>query len=349
MKHIFAIVTALLLFMPSFSFAEEKKIIEWTRGTFTGTFTMGDNDTRKGAESTARSEAMRKAAEWVWVFVESETSVNNLQLTKDEIRTTSRSLFQSEDVGDPKWSPDGRTVTVTISAKYDKVKNEKILQGFIENEQLKLQAKDQKIIKKKMSDDNNDLTKQVKELNKKFANTPIESERERIKAEILENKRLIDENQDVSYWFDKGYYHSLRHEDIEAIEAYNKAIAINPNLAFAYNNSGVVYFNKGEYNIAIQDYNKAIAIDPKLAVVYRNRGEAYAAKGQYDKAVEDYNKVLTIDPDYARDMRTRLRLEDAKKWRDIQDRTQGILIDTLQRACKYGDTLSCEELKKHAK
>jgi tetratricopeptide (TPR) repeat protein len=50
------------------------------------------------------------------------------------------------------------------------------------------------------------------------------------------------------------------------------------NLAAAYNNRGIAYGEKGEYDRAIADYNRAIQLDPKLAFAYNNRGNAYNHK-----------------------------------------------------------------------
>ena len=44
--------------------------------------------------------------------------------------------------------------------------------------------------------------------------------------------------------------------------------------ALTYNNQGLVYNNEGEYDQAIAAFNKAIELDPELAFAYNNRGWA---------------------------------------------------------------------------
>ena len=44
---------------------------------------------------------------------------------------------------------------------------------------------------------------------------------------------------------------------------------------------------RGQYDNAIEDFNKAIALDPNYVSAYINRGAAYGKKGQYDNAIED--------------------------------------------------------------
>jgi len=47
---------------------------------------------------------------------------------------------------------------------------------------------------------------------------------------------------------------------------------------------------------AIADFDKAIALNPNVAVVYTIRGLAYENKGEVDRAIADLSKVLEIDP-----------------------------------------------------
>ena len=47
-----------------------------------------------------------------------------------------------------------------------------------------------------------------------------------------------------------------------------------------YNNRGVAYYYKGDFDLAIQEFNQAIRRKPSLAVVYNNRGVVYISKGE---------------------------------------------------------------------
>jgi len=88
---------------------------------------------------------------------------------------------------------------------------------------------------------------------------------------------------------DKGKYD-------DAIADYDKAIALDPNVATAYTNRGVTYGRKGDYDRAIADYTKAIAIDANHANAYYNRGVAYEKQGDKEQAIAEYRKVLEIGP-----------------------------------------------------
>jgi lipoprotein NlpI len=66
-----------------------------------------------------------------------------------------------------------------------------------------------------------------------------------------------------------------------------------------YNNRGVGYAKKGQYDQALQDYNQALSMEPDNAIILTSRGNLYVAKEQYDLAIEDLNRAIRINPGYA--------------------------------------------------
>ena len=84
-----------------------------------------------------------------------------------------------------------------------------------------------------------------------------------------------------------------------AIEDYNRAIDLEPDYADAYHNRGVAYHQKGDYDHAIVDYDRAIELKSNYVIAYYSRGVAYGDKGDYDHAIEDYNRAIDLEPDYA--------------------------------------------------
>jgi serine/threonine protein kinase len=83
----------------------------------------------------------------------------------------------------------------------------------------------------------------------------------------------------------------------EAIEAYTRAIELNPNDSGVYNNRGIVYHLLSEYDKAIADYNRAAELNPYHFSAYNNRGLVYEEIGNVEQAVADYRKALELDPD----------------------------------------------------
>jgi tetratricopeptide (TPR) repeat protein len=69
--------------------------------------------------------------------------------------------------------------------------------------------------------------------------------------------------------------------------------------AVSYNNRGVAWAGKGEFDKAIADYTEAIRLDPKYAAAFYNRGMAWDDKGDNDKAIADYTEAIRLDPKLA--------------------------------------------------
>jgi tetratricopeptide (TPR) repeat protein len=100
---------------------------------------------------------------------------------------------------------------------------------------------------------------------------------------------------DIAFYNDRGIDYMKKGQYDVAIAYYNGALDIDPRYAKAYNNRGVAYKKKRQYDHAIADYNKALEINPRFVEAYDNRGLAYYEKGQYDQAISDYNKALEIN------------------------------------------------------
>ena len=50
---------------------------------------------------------------------------------------------------------------------------------------------------------------------------------------------------------------------------------------------------------SIEDFDKAIELDPNLAWAYSNRGFSYHELGQYQRSIDDYDKAIELDPNDA--------------------------------------------------
>ena len=82
----------------------------------------------------------------------------------------------------------------------------------------------------------------------------------------------------------------------KALEDFNRAIKIKPQVAAGYLGRANTLNIMGRYEESIEDYDKTLEIDPKLANAYVNRASAYSHLGEYEKAIADYEKGLALDP-----------------------------------------------------
>jgi Flp pilus assembly protein TadD len=105
-------------------------------------------------------------------------------------------------------------------------------------------------------------------------------------------------------FFEQGKKDSSVENADSAISNYSKAIEINPKFVKAYNNRGIAYIWKKQYDLAIADFTKAIELDPKNGKAYNNRAIVYSYKGETDKARQDIHKAqslgIAVNPDFVK-------------------------------------------------
>ncbi len=83
----------------------------------------------------------------------------------------------------------------------------------------------------------------------------------------------------------------------KALEDFNRAIKIKPQVAAGYLGRANTLQILGRYEESIEDYDITLEINPKLANAYINRASAYSHLGEYEKAITDYEKGLELDPE----------------------------------------------------
>lgn len=81
-----------------------------------------------------------------------------------------------------------------------------------------------------------------------------------------------------------------------ALEAFNRAIDIDPTKADGFLGRANTLNTLNRYEEALPDYDRAIEIEPTLANAYVNRGSVYSRMGQFEKAIADYERGLELDP-----------------------------------------------------
>lgn len=98
----------------------------------------------------------------------------------------------------------------------------------------------------------------------------------------------------------------------EAIDAYTKAIALNPTNAIYLSNRAAAYSSNREHEKAIADAEAALKIDSNYSKAYSRLGLAHYALGDAKASMESYKKGLDIEGDKPSDAMKR-GYETAKK------------------------------------
>lgn len=80
----------------------------------------------------------------------------------------------------------------------------------------------------------------------------------------------------------------------DAMNNYEQALRLNPNLAKAQVRRGQLFIRSRNSNQAEEALKAAIQIDPNYAPAYRELGDLYLLTKNYDRAAENYKKAMDI-------------------------------------------------------
>lgn len=78
-----------------------------------------------------------------------------------------------------------------------------------------------------------------------------------------------------------------------------KALELESTLGIGYNNLGLVYNSRGQYDSAIYFYNRAINNNYKDRNVHYNKAIAFINMAEFDSAKCSLNNVIELDPTFA--------------------------------------------------
>jgi len=91
----------------------------------------------------------------------------------------------------------------------------------------------------------------------------------------------------------------------KALEDFNRAISINPDLTEAYKYRGGLLGMAQQYEASLADLNKYLEKNPNEADIYYNRALTLVNLNRSQEALADLNKALELAPDFTRAYRAR--------------------------------------------
>lgn len=92
-----------------------------------------------------------------------------------------------------------------------------------------------------------------------------------------------------------GNIYAIQDRHAEAVESYETAIAVDPQFFETYNNLGSMYADLGRTDDAMDAYKKALALNDRFYDARTNLGLLYAEAGRLDEAVEEFKKVIRAE------------------------------------------------------
>jgi tetratricopeptide (TPR) repeat protein len=282
------------------------------------TYNASEADSKLTCRAIALEQVKRLLLEELGTYLESETVIKNMKLTKDQITTLTAGIVSTEII-EEKWNGETYSLKARLMVDskevirlIDKLRNDR--QKTLELEESKKQAREAMAKVEQLRDELSSMktrlnaeeqvryNKAVKKLSAAdlFDKAYVLQNEGKQKEAISVYTKVVKINPNyASAYINRGNAYSVLRQYQKAILDHDKAIAIDPNDAFAYINRGLVYARLRQYQKAILDYDKAIAIDPNEAVFYYNRGTLYARLRQYQKAILEFEKAIEINPNYA--------------------------------------------------
>lgn len=113
-------------------------------------------------------------------------------------------------------------------------------------------------------------------------------------AEIHLSKAVRLDPENYKAWYNKGTLHLRQGKAMEALEAFDKSIAIN-SYQKAYFSRAVLHQATGNTDLALADVEQVLKLQPNNARALCIKGDCMDRKGDTKTALEYYNKAVEID------------------------------------------------------
>ena len=109
---------------------------------------------------------------------------------------------------------------------------------------------------------------------------------------------LEEEGPSAEDWYEAGCELEAT-SPARAVEAYERAIDLDPSVAEAHVNLGRLYHMAGETGRAEPQYREAARLDPGDPTPHFNLGVLFEEVGRREEAVHAYRQAILRDPDFA--------------------------------------------------
>ncbi len=112
-----------------------------------------------------------------------------------------------------------------------------------------------------------------------------------------------DAGRNAYDWFMEGTRLEVRPDldpaDDQAGNCFRRALALDPGLAPAHTNLGIIAYRRGERSRAKESFETALALDPDQPEARFNLANLILEEGDLELAVAELRRVLQIAPDFA--------------------------------------------------
>jgi tetratricopeptide (TPR) repeat protein len=125
----------------------------------------------------------------------------------------------------------------------------------------------------------------------------------RLKEAIEEFKQVVNlaikDEPKILALYNMGNAYADLGQYQNAIESYQQAIKLNPNLSKPHNNLGLAYAGSDRLAEAVAEFKQAVQVKPDYAEAHYNLGVAYVQLGRKQEAEEHQRILLKLKPELA--------------------------------------------------
>jgi len=246
------------------------------------TYQASKADCKLSSRTIASEQVKRLLLEELATYLESETEVRNFRLTKEQIIILTAGIVRVEII-DENW--DGKEYSLKAKIEADPKEVIKSIDHLRQDSQ-KTKALEEARKKAYV------VLEEVKKLKREMGSAQDGKAEQDQYTKAINALRATD-------WFERGITLENASNVQEAMEAFDKAIELDPQAAWAYYNRGLAYGKVGDYRQAIRDFDKVIELNPQAAWAYKDRGAVYDKLGSYRVAIRDFDKAIELDPKVA--------------------------------------------------
>jgi tetratricopeptide (TPR) repeat protein len=109
------------------------------------------------------------------------------------------------------------------------------------------------------------------------------------------NSKSMSRNPKALKFYSKGVKEFDKQKFKKAVSLFKKALKVDKEFAFAWDNLGLSYRKLNKYDKAIESYEKSIEIDPYGLMPLQNIAIVYQYKKEFHKAIDTYKKLSKLD------------------------------------------------------
>jgi len=240
-------------------------------------YDAGEADSKLSCRAISLLQVKRLLLERLGTYIESTTSVVNLQLTRDEVTSLSGGIVRTE-ILEESW--DGKTYSLTARIQADPEEVSRMLGGIVGAGKKK-----EELVR--LSQVNQEGLEMIKQLKGQM--------------ELLQND-LVAVNRDyaqaakvVEAWgaLERGLEQMRNEEFAAAVESFTLAISVKPT-SDNYLQRAKAYRKLSKSNLALADLDKVIKLEPKFGEAYFMRGQILRDSGEPQEGMAQIRKAAEL-------------------------------------------------------